>query len=280
MSSRANRHIQSMTAQHAKVLTGTIFRIKKYALHDGPGIRTTVFFKGCPLNCWWCHNPEGLKPEPETMGGPVRAETAGTQTIGKAVTVDELLAEIDKDVIFYDESGGGVTFSGGEPLLQAAFLEALIEACKTRDLHTTLDTTGYAPPEIFSAVAAKSDLIFYDLKIMDNEQHVKFTGVSNELILNNLINVAGSGKPIHIRFPLIPGMTDSPDNVHDMAQFVKSLVSIEQVDLLPFHRTAEGKYQRLGADNRMGGVSPPSDEQVQRIKRELETYGFCVTVGG
>ncbi len=268
-----------MVSKPPEPVKGTIFRIKKYALHDGPGIRTTVFFKGCPLNCWWCHNPEGLKLEPQTMD-PVHPTTAGKQTIGKAVTVEEVLAEIERDIIFYDESGGGVTFSGGEPLLQAPFLVALIEACKARDIHTTLDTTGYAAPEIFRTVAAKSDLIFYDIKIMDDQQHFKFTGVSNQQILNNLKSIAGDGKPIHIRFPLIPGVTDDPDNVHQVARFVKALASIEQVDLLPFHRTAEGKYERLGLANRMGGVSPHPDEQVRKIKRDLETYGFSVNIGG
>jgi len=279
MSKGANRPIRLMAAQFTQPVKGTIFRIKKYALHDGPGIRTTIFFKGCPLNCRWCHNPEGLEIEPETMD-PMHAATTSRQTIGKMVTVEEVLTEIEKDLIFYDESGGGVTFSGGEPLLQAAFLEALIEACNAHNIHTTLDTSGYAPPEIFRVVAAKSDLIFFDLKMMDDERHLKFTGVSNKLILNNLKDMAGNGQRINIRFPLIPGMTDDPENVQQMAQFVKSLATIGQIDLLPYHRTAEGKYERLGRANRMEGVSPLADEQVQNIKQELETYGFCVNIGG
>ncbi len=191
-----------------------------------------------------------------------------------------MLTEIEKDLIFYDESAGGVTFSGGEPLQQASFLEVLIEVCKAHGIHTTLDTSGYASPEIFRAVAAKTDLIYFDLKIMDDERHLQFTGVSNKLILNNLKSLAGNGKPIHVRFPLIPGMTDDPENIQQVAQFVKSLVTIDQIDLLPFHRTAEGKYQRLGRDNRMEDVLPLQDEQVQIIKQELETYGFCVNIGG
>ena len=259
--------------------TGTIFRIKKYALHDGPGIRTTIFFKGCPLSCWWCHNPEGLRVCAEIMD-PLPGKSGRQQTIGKSITVEDVLAEIEKDTIFYDESGGGVTFSGGEPLLQSEFLEALLDACHKLDIHTTLDTTGYAPTEIFRSMARKSDLILYDLKIMDNEQHLKFTGVSNELILKNLESIAGNGKKIQIRFPLIPGITDDMDNVRQMARFIKSLATIQHVAVLPYHRTAEGKYRRLRLSNRMQGVSPLTDEQTHAIIKELETYGLHVHIGG
>jgi pyruvate formate lyase activating enzyme len=268
-----------MTNQTKKSLTGTIFKIKKYALHDGPGIRTTIFFKGCPLKCWWCHNPEGLRICPEMMD-PLPGKKAPKQTIGKVVSIEEVVTEIEKDTIFYDESGGGVTFSGGEPLMQSAFLDALIEACHNLDIHTTLDTTGYAPSEVFHPVASKSDLVLYDLKIMDDARHLKFTGVSNALILKNLESIAGNGKEIQIRFPLIPGGTDDIDNVRQVARFVKSLGTIQQVDVLPYHRTAESKYQRLGMSNRMQQVAPLTDEQVHTIKQELETHGLHVSIGG
>jgi len=260
-------------------VSGTIFRIKKYALHDGPGIRTTVFFKGCPLHCWWCHNPEGLDSQPVCME-PVRKACGGRQIVGKVVRIDEVLAEIEKDVIFYDESGGGVTFSGGEPLLQPAFLDALLTACNARDIHATLDTSGYAPPQVLRAAAAKSDLILSDLKLMDDQRHIECTGVSNRLILENLKSIAGNGKAIHIRLPLIPGVTDDHDNLHQVARFVKSLAAIQQVDLLPYHRTAEGKYRRLGMTNRMVSVPPLADERVQAIKQNFQNYGFKVNIGG
>ena len=268
-----------MTNKEKQTLTGTIFRIKKYALHDGPGIRTTIFFKGCPLNCWWCHNPEGLRACPESMD-PLPGKKVQKKTIGKAVTLEEVLLEIEKDTIFYDESGGGVTFSGGEPLMQPAFLDALVDACHAWDIHTTLDTTGYAPPDVFYPVASKCDLVLYDLKIMDDERHLKFTGVSNELILKNLQSIAGNGQQIKIRFPLIPGATDDIGNVQQVARFVESLGTVIQVDVLPYHRTAEGKYQRLGMSNRMQHVAPLTDEQVHTIKHELETYGLQVNIGG
>jgi len=263
----------------AQAFKGTIFRIKKYALHDGPGIRTTVFFKGCPLSCQWCHNPEGIDPRPESMA-PAHSATGVRQTIGKVVTVANVLQEIEKDLIFYDESGGGVTFSGGEPLLQAPFLAALLAACRQHDIHTTLDTAGYAPEKVCQAIAAQSDLIFFDLKIMDDARHRKFTGVSNRLILENLKRLAGGGRSIHIRLPLIPGITDDDSNIRQVAQFVKSLEGVQPIDLLPYHRTAEGKYRRLDKTNPMGSVPALTDERVQTVKQQLEAYGFSVNIGG
>jgi pyruvate formate lyase activating enzyme len=211
---------------------------------------------------------------------PLPGKPGRQQTIGTSVTVEDVLVEIEKDLIFYDESGGGVTFSGGEPLLQSAFLDALIEACRARDIHTSLDTSGYAPLEVFHWVASKCDLVLYDLKIMDDVRHIKFTGVSNDLILKNLEAIAGNGNKIQIRLPLIPGMTDDIDNVRQVGRFVKSLATIQQVDVLPYHRTADGKYQRLRLSNRMQQVSPLADEQIHTIKQELETFGLRVSIGG
>ena len=147
---------------------GIIFDIKKYALHDGPGIRTTVFLKGCPLNCWWCHNPEGQNPEPERF---LTNQTVNHEIIGREVTVDEVIAEIEKDRIFYDESGGGATFSGGEPLMQPDFLKNLLTACQIRDISTVLDSCGYAAWEIIEKIKDKVDLFLYDLKMIDDKKH-------------------------------------------------------------------------------------------------------------
>ena len=164
---------------------GTIFRIKKYALHDGPGIRTTVFFKGCPLSCRWCHNPEGIDPRPQTMS---RRTSSGEtdETVGRVIGVDALVKVIEKDVLFYDESGGGVTFSGGEPLGQPHFLEALLAACNRLEIHATLDTSGFAPVDVIDRVLSRLQLVLFDLKIMDAERHRRHTGVSNRIILENL----------------------------------------------------------------------------------------------
>ncbi|MFX1514452.1 MAG: 4Fe-4S cluster-binding domain-containing protein, partial [Promethearchaeota archaeon] len=168
---------------------GIIFDVKKYAIHDGPGIRTTVFFKGCPLRCWWCHNPEGQKEGLETIiKTQIDKNTLSDnqeETIGREVSVVEVITEIEKDQLFYDESGGGVTFSGGEPLMQPAFLNALLDACKEKELTTTLDTCGYASWNILKKIKDKIDLFLYDIKIIDNKEHQKYTGVSNNQILSN-----------------------------------------------------------------------------------------------
>jgi len=257
---------------------GIIFRIKKYAIHDGPGIRTTVFLKGCPLNCWWCHNPEGRDPKPEIMEYTHSPEKQ--RVVGKVVTVSEITAEIEKDVIFYDESDGGVTFSGGEPLMQAVFLEALLNRCREREIHTALDTTGYASEEIFNRVCQCADLILFDLKIMDDALHRKYSGVSNKNILENLKRIAGNGKAVRIRFPVIPKITDSPDNIKQMTEFLKELYLITHIDILPFHNIAEGKYHKLDIENRMRGIEPPSDFHVQELQKHFESHGFISKVGG
>lgn len=258
---------------------GIIFRIKKFAIHDGPGIRTTVFLKGCPLSCWWCHNPEGMRPEPQAME-PATAGTGRKEMIGKRTSVEAVMTEIEKDVVFYDESGGGATFSGGEPLLQADFLKSLAHACSEKEIHTALDTTGFAPPSIFSAIADLVDLVLFDLKIMDDAKHIRYTGVSNRLILENLQNLAKTRKDVVIRHPVIPGITDGEENMERIAEFVRSLSTVHRIDLLPFHKIADAKYRRLGLENRMSGVSPPSEDRMADIKTNLETMGFRINIGG
>ena len=258
---------------------GIIFKIKKYALHDGPGIRTTVFFKGCPLSCRWCHNPEGLDPRPQTMS---RRTSFGEidETVGTAIGVDELIKAIEKDVLFYDESSGGVTFSGGEPLAQPQFLEAVLAACNHREIHATLDTSGFAPVAVVDQILPRLQLVLFDLKIMDAKQHHRYTGVSNRTILENLKRIADSETPLRIRVPLIPGMTDGDDNVGDIVRFAATLKTIQGVDLLPFHRIGGEKYRRLGLTDNMAGTAPPAPESVQAIKKRFESAGFNVSIGG
>ncbi|UCH92152.1 MAG: glycyl-radical enzyme activating protein [Candidatus Aminicenantes bacterium] len=250
-------------------MQGIIFDIKRFAIHDGPGIRTTVFLKGCPMKCPWCHNPEGQKKCPERGWNNGKKEI-----IGEKRSVDEVMREIDKEVVFYDESKGGVTFSGGEPLVQPKFLQALLQECRKRDIHTTLDTTGYVSPRIFKSIIDKVDLFLYDLKIMDEQTHIRYTGVSNRPVIENLRILSKKGKKVIIRFPVIPGITDTKENIKKLGTFVASLKNIDEIDLLPYHRTAEGKYRHLKKENKMKemAVMPPTDEQMNKIQRLFEKY--------
>ena len=262
-----------------EINTGIIFKIKKYAIHDGPGIRTTLFLKGCPLDCWWCHNPEGRMPGFQVVETDDSSEVKG-EIIGKKMSVDEVLAEIEKDIIFYDESGGGVTFSGGEPLLQASFLLAVLKVCRDREIHTVVDTSGYVPVETFVEICSMIDLVLFDLKLMNDQMHRLYTGMSNRMILNNLEALSASGTPHHIRFPLIPGVTDTDENLGSMAEFVLAVGSVNHIDILPMHRIADEKYRRLGLQNRMAHKQPPTPEEIAIVKKQFEDYGFTVGVGG
>jgi pyruvate formate lyase activating enzyme len=245
---------------------GIIFDIKRFALHDGPGIRTTVFLKGCPMKCPWCHNPESQKKDREK---PKEGETVGTRQ-----SVDQVIREIEKEVVFYDESRGGVTFSGGEPLNQPRFLSALLQECRRREIHTTLDTTGCVSPRTFKSVIHDVDLFLYDLKIMDDRKHIQYTGVSNRYVIDNLKQLCRAGKRVIVRFPVIPGFTDGEENIKAIGAFISSLKTIQEIDLLPYHRIAEGKYRRLNREYRLDhmAIKPPTAERMEEIKRCFEKY--------
>ncbi len=298
---------------------GLVFDIRKYSIHDGPGIRTTVFFKGCPLHCLWCHNPEGHSFSPELMLRPGRclkgcseclsvcepmalvktadilvldrnrctacgicADVCPTQAIeivGRRVDVCEVMAEIEKDRIFFEESGGGVTFSGGEPLAQPDFLEALLSQCRKKDIHTTVDTCGFVPREVLEKIADKVDLFLYDLKLMDEGKHKEFTGESNEAILENLKRLAEKQKNIVIRLPLIPNINDDEQTLSRIAEFLRSLKGISQISLLPFHKLGMEKYKGLQKRNPSENFASPSAEKLEKIKRDLTSYGFTVLIG-
>ena len=202
------------------------------------------------------------------------------ETIGKKVSPETVLAEVEKDVIFYDDSGGGVTFSGGEPLCQADFLSALLSECREREIHTAVDTTGYADPRTFARIAEKTDLFLFDLKLMDAEEHRRYTGVSNRRILENLRIAAESRPEVMVRFPVIPKINDSEENIHATARFVRSLGGDIPLAVLPLHRTADAKYERLGMPNRMSGIAPPAEDRTEAVKRAFESFGLNVTVGG
>lgn len=298
---------------------GTVFNISRYAIHDGPGIRTTVFLKGCPLSCWWCHNPESMSPAPQVALRRTRCircgaclekcanhaismadgeivtdqdscrlclECAGAcpadarEIIGRTMTVPEVMAEIKKDIPFYDESGGGVTFSGGEPLMQPDFLMELLDECGRLELHRTVDTSGYARQEILLETAAKADLFLYDLKHMDSEIHRKYTGVGNEVILENLKALSARDVALRIRFPLIPGINDDRTNVEKTAAFLQKLHRVPNIDILPYHDVATSKYRRFGYVYRLDGLRAPDAGHLQDVAATLSSYGLCVTIGG
>jgi len=298
--------------------TGTIFDIKKFAIHDGPGLRTTVFFKGCPLGCWLCHNPESQAFEPELLlrdgrcdrcgdcvdvcepaalaldgtvridrsrcdlcGACVDACLAGALEIaGREVTVDEVLAEIEKDTVYYDESGGGVTVSGGEPLSQADFLYDLLESCRARGIRTALDTCGHAPRAVFRKVAEHVDVFLYDLKLIDDVRHREFTGSSNDLIHENLRWLSEQGREVLIRFPLLPGINDDDDNIRRLGEFLMALPRRFPVDILPYHKMGVDKYARLDRVQRMPDLQPPDAETIGEVVRKLKERGLHVTVRG
>lgn len=286
---------------------GTIFNIQKMSIHDGPGIRTTVFFKGCPLNCLWCSNPESQKVEKEVACFQSRCVTCGycaevcpkglieaqppfeitnreecdlceicvkecctnaKKVVGEDYTVDELLKEIMKDKSFYDSSGGGVTFSGGEPLMQSAFLKEILAACRENGVHTAIETTGMTDTDSLIETAALLDLIFYDVKHMDDETHRDITGVSNERIIANLAALAKAHDNIVVRIPVIPGINDSTENLRKTADYAASL-NIPSIELLPYHNLGEVKYGQLGREYALADTQKPSEEQMNALADEM-----------
>lgn len=221
------------------MLSGTVFDIREFTVHDGPGFRTTVFLKGCPLRCSWCHNPEGMSPHPETM-----QSRSGKRVVGKAYTSAQLAAILNRQAKILTDAGGGVTFSGGEPLSQAAFLAETIG--RLSGLHVLLDTSGYANEADFRLVAEKCDLVYFDLKLVDREEHLRHTRVENAPILRNLKSLSTMGVPFVIRAPLIPGLTDTEQNLEAIAQTAAPLPGLVRVDLLPYNFAAGGKYASVG----------------------------------
>lgn len=224
--------------------TGVVFDIKELAVFDGPGLRCTVFFKGCPLGCSWCHNPEGLDLDPEFMRTAV-----GSREVGRYYRASELAEKLLSYAPVFAGTEGGITFSGGEPLMQADFLMAVMRLLKGK-MHLLLQTSGYAPPDIFQEAAALADLVYFDFKIADPEEHEKYTGRDNGPILDNLIWLDRSGFPYRIRMPLIPGVTDTPENYQGIREFIQNHLlagnNLGGIDLLPYNRAAGGKYQAVG----------------------------------
>ncbi len=265
-------------------MNGIIFDIKRFAVHDGPGIRTTVFMKGCPLNCWWCHNPESISKDPVCVPKTVKLNGhsfTSEETVGYETSTGKLIQEILKEQVFMEESGGGVTFSGGEPLLQHGFLLEMLKLCKERNIHTAVDTTVYSGWEIVDRVAGIADLLLIDLKLMDEASHKKYTGVSNRLILENIKKLSEDRRRIRIRIPVIPGISDTSGNTGRSIDFLKELDNpVEAVDLLPYHDIAKHKYDRFHLPNRLAGKPSMEKEDLSELQKRFEAAGFTVRIGG
>jgi len=303
-----------MYSEQQKELTGKIFEIKRFSIHDGPGIRTTVFLKGCPLSCKWCHNPEGISSKPEIAfiekkcagcGVCVDACPNGSQQIngegkrlfdrqrcvvcgkcadacypqvlllyGTDVTVDHLMDEISADIDFYRNSGGGVTLSGGEPLLQAGFCGELLKSCKMMGISTAVDTSGYVQWDAFQKVLDHTDLFLYDLKHMDTEMHARYTGVPNQRILDNLRQLGLHNKPVEIRIPIIPGVNNSRENICQTAEFLCGIPSLTVIKLLRYHSMARSKFAAVGRKDTMPQVESPTEEEMAGISGWFAEYGL------
>jgi pyruvate formate lyase activating enzyme len=297
-----------------------IFDVKRYAINDGPGIRVTIFFKGCNLNCTWCHNPESISPVVQKMYSkdkcigcgtcvevcPTNAitltpngivtdlelcrlcgkcaevcPTKATEMSGHEESVEEIMRVIERERVFFDQSGGGVTFSGGEPLMHSSFLIKLLDACGERGIHRVVDTTGMAKTDTLLEVAKRTELFLYDLKVFDSERHKKWTGKGNEKILENLKILAERGASINIRIPLIKGVNDDSENIEATAKFIASLDGDKkQVNLLPYHNIAQKKYEKLGREWKPDEMAEPSKKEQAGIISQFAKYGLTAQVGG
>jgi pyruvate formate lyase activating enzyme len=301
------------------LITGNIFNLQRFSINDGPGIRTTVFLKGCPLHCSWCHNPESISPRKELMLSESRCLRCGNcfetcpngaivkedgdiitlrekcrqcgacldvcfsearALIGSEMTVEDVMIEIQKDVVFYDRAKGGVTFSGGEPLLQHEFLLAILKECKAANIHTTVDTAGFTTAEKLKEVSGYVDLFLYDLKTLDDARHRQYTGVSNLTILQNLKLLSSWGNDIIVRTPVIPGFNDDSESIGRIAQFVASLHNVREMHLLPYHATASEKHRRLGTHYQLNGMPSPSAEEMAVLAKEIQKLSLTVSIGG
>jgi len=266
-------------------MRGTLFSIKKYAIHDGPGIRVTFFFKGCPLNCWWCHNPEGIAPEITEVERVDRIgdiEYRRMEKAGKDYSVDNLVDIAIKERVFFEHSGGGVTFSGGEPMMQHEFLKASLAAMREAGIHTVVDTSGMASENQFREIIPLTSLFLYDIKFVDDEKHSRYTGASNRQILNNYSYLIGSGARMITRIPVIPGFNDDDSSIRDIREFIGINLASNMigVDLLPFHRIGSSKYRRFGIEYRMGDAEQLSSERMQEIADMFGELGVKVKIGG
>lgn len=297
-----------------------IFDIKRYAINDGPGIRVTIFYKGCPLSCVWCHNPESISPYAQKMYseskciGSVKCvevcpesalklthegiitdtdkctlcgkcavvcPTKAIEMSGKAYTTDELIRIIERETIFFDHSEGGVTFSGGEPLMHHKNLIEILDKCRERDIHRVVDTTLFAKSEVVLEVAKRTDLFLVDLKAFDSEIHEKFTGVKNELILKNIQLLAENKHDFIIRIPFIEGINADESTLEKMAKFLSTIPwERKEVNLLPYHDIGKHKHVKLGSEYLVNHLQTPNEEQMRMAQKIFESNGISVSIGG
>ncbi len=254
---------------------GRIFNIQRFSIHDGPGIRTIVFFKGCFMRCAWCCNPESQSYEIQTM-----TENGKTKTVGKDVTVQEILPELLADEPFYRRSGGGITLSGGEILGQPEFAAALLQACKENGLHTAVESTANAPFESIAKILPHLDLFLMDIKHMDSAKHKEYTGAPNELILENAKRIAESGVELIIRTPVVPGFNDTAEEIKAISKFAATLPGVKEHHLLPYHRLGSDKYAGLGRNYALKEILPPPPEKMSYLLSVAEESGLKCQIGG
>ena len=254
---------------------GRIFDIQRFSTHDGPGVRTIVFLKGCPLRCRWCCNPESQSYEIQQMN-----QKGKMKTIGKDVEVNEVLSEVLRDRPYYRRSGGGLTLSGGECLWQPDFAVALLEACHLYCINTAIDKTGFAEWQVIERFIPHVDLFLMDIKHIDTKKHEEFTTRPNALILKNARLIAENAKKLIIRVPVIPGFNDTKEEIAKIASFASSLPNVNEIHLLPYHNMGRDKYEGLGRAYLMGDVPSPSSEKMQSLAEVCKEYDLNVHIGG
>lgn len=254
---------------------GRIFDIQKFSIHDGPGIRTIVFLKGCVLRCKWCCNPESQEYAVQEMH-----TEGGTRIIGRDITVREVLEDIKKDMPYYRRSGGGVTLSGGESLCQPDFAVSLLRACKESSINTAMESTGYADFSVIEKYLEYLDLFLMDIKHVNDEKHKQFTTKSNRLILENARKIAETANELIIRIPVIPTFNATAEEISAIAEFAASLPNVRQLHLLPYHSMGIDKYKWLGRKYTLEGIKPPDDEHMQRLLAAAEKFGLKCQIGG
>ena len=254
---------------------GRIFDIQRFSTHDGPGIRTIVFLKGCALRCRWCCNPESQSYEIETM-----LQNGKPKIMGRDVTVDEVLKEVLQDRPYYNRSGGGVTLSGGESLLQPDFAVALLQACKDNGINTAIETTGFANADVIKRFLPYLDTVLMGIKHINSDKHKEFTSQPNDRILENARLIASEANKLIIRVPVIPTFNDTVDEIAEIAAFTASLPNVNEIHLLPYHNMGRDKYTGLGRDYGMGDLKSPTNELMEVLKQTAEQFGLKVQIGG